>query len=101
VASPAARREKRLRRGSTARMRASPPFAAGSTATQSPTAGKSTRAKARWRSRPETRDDFLKKGVTIRYSYFDKDKQHIASIDVTPKRSQSENRRLTIFERYG
>jgi hypothetical protein len=36
-------------------------------------------------SRPETRDDFLKKGVTLRYSYFDKDKQHIASIDVTPK----------------
>ena len=36
-------------------------------------------------SRPETRDDFLKKGVTLRYSYFDKDKQHIATIDVTPK----------------
>jgi hypothetical protein len=35
-------------------------------------------------SRPETRDDFLKKGVTLRYSYFDKDKQHIASVDVTP-----------------
>jgi len=34
--------------------------------------------------RPETRDDFLKKGVTLRYSYFDKDKQHIATIDVTP-----------------
>src|SRR5262252_5260487 len=27
---------------------------------------------------PETRDDFLKKGVTLRYSYYDKDKQHIA-----------------------
>lgn len=35
-------------------------------------------------ARPETRDDFLKKGVTLRYSYFDKDKQHIATIDVTP-----------------
>jgi len=23
--------------------------------------------------------------VTLRYSYFDKDKQHIATIDVTPK----------------
>jgi hypothetical protein len=34
--------------------------------------------------RPETRDDFLKKGVTLRYSYFDKDKQHIATVDVTP-----------------
>jgi hypothetical protein len=36
-------------------------------------------------SRPETREDFLKKGVTLRYSYFDRDKQHIATIDVTPK----------------
>ncbi|HSE85947.1 MAG TPA: hypothetical protein VLJ79_06995 [Candidatus Binatia bacterium] len=35
-------------------------------------------------NRPETRDDFLKKGVTLRYSYFDKDKQHIATIDVAP-----------------
>jgi hypothetical protein len=35
-------------------------------------------------SRPETRGDFLSKGVTMRYSYFDKDKQHIATIDVTP-----------------
>lgn len=35
-------------------------------------------------NRPETRDDFLKKGVTLRYSYFDKDKKHIATIDVTP-----------------
>jgi hypothetical protein len=35
-------------------------------------------------SRPETRDDFLKNGVTLRYSYFDKDKRHIATIDVTP-----------------
>jgi hypothetical protein len=32
----------------------------------------------------ETRDDFLKKGVTLRYVYYDKDKQHIATIDVTP-----------------
>jgi hypothetical protein len=35
-------------------------------------------------SRPETRDDFLKEGVTLRYAYFDKDKQHIATVDVTP-----------------
>ena len=32
----------------------------------------------------ETRDDFLNKGVTLRYTYYDKDKQHIATIDVTP-----------------
>jgi hypothetical protein len=35
-------------------------------------------------NQPEMRDDFLKKGVTLRYSYFDKDKQHIATFDVTP-----------------
>ncbi len=35
-------------------------------------------------NRPETRDAFLKKGVTLRYSYFDKDRQHIATVDVTP-----------------
>ena len=35
-------------------------------------------------SQPETRDGFLKEGVTLRYSYFDKDKQHIATVDVTP-----------------
>jgi len=35
-------------------------------------------------SRPETRDGFLKEGVTLRYSYFDKDKRHIATVDVTP-----------------
>jgi hypothetical protein len=35
-------------------------------------------------NRPETRDDFLKKGVTLRYSYFDRDKQHIATVDVAP-----------------
>jgi hypothetical protein len=34
--------------------------------------------------RPETRDDFLKKGVTLRYSYYDKEKKHIATVDVTP-----------------
>ncbi len=33
---------------------------------------------------PEMRDDYLKKGVTLRYSYFDKDRQHIATVDVTP-----------------
>jgi len=35
-------------------------------------------------SRPETRDEYLKNGVTLRYSYFDKNKQHIATVDVTP-----------------
>ena len=35
-------------------------------------------------NRPETRDNFLKKGVTLRYSYFDKGKQHIATINVEP-----------------
>jgi hypothetical protein len=35
-------------------------------------------------SRPETRDGFLKAGVTLRYSYFDKDKRHVATVDVTP-----------------
>ena len=35
-------------------------------------------------STPETRDDFLKKGVTLRYSYYDKDKKPIATIDVKP-----------------
>ena len=35
-------------------------------------------------NRPETRDDLLKQGVTLRYSYFDKNKQHIATIDVLP-----------------
>ena len=33
---------------------------------------------------PEMRDDFLKKDVTLRYSYYDKNKQHIATVDVTP-----------------
>lgn len=35
-------------------------------------------------STPETRDGLLKSGVTLRYAYFDKDKQHIATIDVMP-----------------
>jgi len=35
-------------------------------------------------NRPETRDGFLKKGVTLRYSYYDKDRQHIATFDVEP-----------------
>jgi hypothetical protein len=34
-------------------------------------------------NRPETRDDLLKNGVTLRYSYYDKDKQHIATIDIS------------------
>lgn len=32
----------------------------------------------------ETRDDFLNKGVTLRYTYYDKDKRHIATVDITP-----------------
>ncbi len=33
---------------------------------------------------PETRDEFLKKGVALRYSYVDKNHKFIAAIDVTP-----------------
>jgi hypothetical protein len=33
---------------------------------------------------PDTRDNFLKKGVTLRYAYHDKDKQNIATVDVKP-----------------
>ena len=47
-------------------------------------AGAKERLKEGACNRPETRDNFLKKGVTLRYSYFDKDKQHIATVDVTP-----------------
>ncbi|MSP41716.1 MAG: hypothetical protein EXR70_24795 [Deltaproteobacteria bacterium] len=35
-------------------------------------------------NQPDMRDNYLKKGVTLRYSYFDRDKQHIATVDVTP-----------------
>ena len=35
-------------------------------------------------NQPELREEYLRKGVTLRYSYFDKDKQHIATVDVTP-----------------
>ena len=35
-------------------------------------------------NRAETREEFLNKGITLRYAYFDKDKQHIATIDVSP-----------------
>ena len=34
-------------------------------------------------NRAETREEFLNQGITLRYAYFDKDKQHIATIDVT------------------
>lgn len=47
-------------------------------------AGAKERLKQGACNRPETRDNFLKKRVTLRYSYFDKDKQHIATVDVTP-----------------
>jgi hypothetical protein len=32
---------------------------------------------------PQTRDEFLKNGVTMRYVYTDKDRAHVASFDVT------------------
>jgi len=35
-------------------------------------------------STPQTRDDFLKQGVTMRYVYYDKIKTNITSFDVTP-----------------
>ena len=34
-------------------------------------------------NRSETREEFLNKEITLRFAYFDKDKQHIATIDVT------------------
>jgi hypothetical protein len=47
-------------------------------------AGAKERVKQNACGRPETRDSLLKQGVTLRYSYFDKDKQHIATVDVAP-----------------
>jgi hypothetical protein len=35
-------------------------------------------------NQPVMRDDFLKQGVTLRYSYFDKNKRHIATVEVSP-----------------
>ena len=35
-------------------------------------------------NQPAMREGYLKKGVSLRYSYFDKDQQHIATVDVTP-----------------
>lgn len=34
---------------------------------------------------PATRDNFLKKGVTLRYSYVDKDGSYVESFDVAAK----------------
>ena len=34
---------------------------------------------------PATRGEFLTKGISLRYSYFDKDRRHLATVDVTPK----------------
>lgn len=34
---------------------------------------------------PETRDTFLKRGIAVRYSYADKERTYLGSIDVTPK----------------
>jgi len=47
-------------------------------------AGAKERVKQGACSTAETREDFLEKGVTLRYAYYDKDKRHIATIDVTP-----------------
>jgi hypothetical protein len=47
-------------------------------------AGAKERVKQGVCGRPETRDSLLKKGVILRYSYFDRDKQHIATVDVAP-----------------
>lgn len=33
---------------------------------------------------PQTREDFLDKGVTLRYAYFDRDRRPIAAVDVKP-----------------
>lgn len=35
-------------------------------------------------NQPVMRDDFLREGVTLRYSYFDKNKRHIATVEVAP-----------------
>jgi len=34
---------------------------------------------------PDTRDTFLKKGVTLRYNYYDKNQTFITRIDIQPK----------------
>ena len=34
---------------------------------------------------PEPRDAFLKRGITLRYVYYDKNRSFIAAIDITPK----------------
>jgi hypothetical protein len=36
-------------------------------------------------STPETRDSFIKKGISMRYVYNDKNRVHVASIEITPK----------------
>jgi hypothetical protein len=45
------------------------------------------------------RDDFVKKGVTLRYSYFDKDKQPIASVGRPPTGASSASPREAFFSR--
>jgi hypothetical protein len=35
-------------------------------------------------NRAETREEFLNQEITLRYAYFDKDQQHIATVDVLP-----------------
>jgi hypothetical protein len=36
-------------------------------------------------STPDTRDGFLKQGVSLRYMYADRDRTHLATITVSPK----------------
>lgn len=60
-------------------------YSAGQLDQQKFAAGAKDRVTQEACNRPETRDEFLKQGVTLRYSYFDKDKQPIATVDVTPK----------------
>lgn len=35
-------------------------------------------------STPQTRDDFLRQGITMRYVYYDRTKTHLASLEVLP-----------------
>jgi hypothetical protein len=49
------------------------------------TAGAKQRVTQSACTRAETRDEFLDKGVTLRYTYYDKDKKQIATFDVKPE----------------
>ena len=60
------------------------PYSVGQVDHQKFAAGAKQRVAQGVCNQPEMREEYLKKGVTLRYSYFDKDKQHIATVDVTP-----------------